>query len=763
MSDHARRLREATAAVIGFLRAELKGAAADPALPEALASLRLGYLRMENLWAYFAEHPDGLTSGRSDGPASRLHLLRALSARYATQVVLPRCGGCDRAVRLPQMGDDGQRRCAACYARARVEECGLCGRQCRVARRDPQGRSICSACADRDRTRWEPCSTCGKTARVAARGAAGPICNQCLPRRMIVCVCCGQEKPVQSLSPSGPLCGACYARSRRYECSICHRRLAAAPPRGPDGERICDRCWQPPPRPCRVCNEVKVIKNGEASGAGICNQCQRANAPRRECAECGRVRSTHVHLPIGAVCSSCAFRLQHILAPCATCHQQRPSIGRDRQGRRICGPCAGETESWTCPGCGQVRFRFSKGRCINCTARQMLDELLSTSAGQTHPQLGQLATLFDVDNHAHAVISWVTKTKSARTLHRLAQGGDAISHQLLDAEPPGKDLDYLRQLLVFAEVLPARFEAVEGVRKWLTDSLGDADSDTAVLLRRYATWSLLRRARTRRRRHRPVSSKNLRMRITTARQWIEWLQANDTTLTEASQAHIDQWLAEGKQTRYELRDFVRWTQREQICGPLQVPFRPRGQPHQFLNDDHRWATLRRCAHDDSLPLVTRAAGGLVLLFGFSPGRLVRIARSDVTITENTVLLKIGRAPLPLPAPLAALIREQTEAASRVRTQVLLPRPDHPQRWLFPGERPGQHADAGRLAITLQRQLGIHVRPSHNAALSRWAEDLPVPILAEVLDMHPSTAARWSALVQRNWVGYIAERAAESRL
>lgn len=128
MSDHARRLREATAAVVAFLCDELEGHGADPdPLQEALVSLGIGYRRMENLREYFDEHPDGLTSGRSDGPASRLYLLQALVARYPAQVALPRCGGCDRAVRLPQMGEDGQRRCAACYARLNVAECVLCG------------------------------------------------------------------------------------------------------------------------------------------------------------------------------------------------------------------------------------------------------------------------------------------------------------------------------------------------------------------------------------------------------------------------------------------------------------------------------------------------------------------------------------------------------------------------------------------------------------------------------------------------------------
>jgi len=47
-------------------------------------------------------------------------------------------------------------------------------------------------------------------------------------------------------------------------------------------------------------------------------------------------------------------------------------------------------------------------------------------------------------------LTWVRKTKSAQTLGRLAREGDALTHEVFDAEPAGKHLDYLRQLLIFA-------------------------------------------------------------------------------------------------------------------------------------------------------------------------------------------------------------------------------------------------------------------------------------------------------------------------
>lgn len=433
-------------------------------------------------------------------------------------------------------------------------------------------------------------------------------------------------------------------------------------------------------------------------------------------------------------------------------------VGRDSRGRRICGPCSGETKTPKCPTCQRVAYSFSGDRCITFTAREALSGVTETASGETHPQLQDLTSVFDLEHHPQAVMAWARESKSAQTLGRLAKPGGVITHHDLDAAPPGRHLDHLRQLLVFAGVLPARDNAIEGTKQWFENWIVDVDRDTAALLRRYVTWSVLRRARARRHRPIPVNPKTLRRHILTARHWLEWLNSTGVSFSAVNQGHLDQWLAEGAQTRRALRDFVLWAQREQLCGPLKVPARRQGQPHQFLAEEDRWAALRRCAQDDTIPLSRRAAGGLVLLFGVAPARIVRLTTADITVTEGRPLLTIGKAPLPLPEPLAVVVQAQLKEAVTARTRAVLHRANPAIQWLFPGERHGWHADSARLVVVLREHLGIRVRPSHNAAFSRWAEDLPVPILADVLGVDPNTAAQWCALVQRNWAGYVAERA-----
>jgi hypothetical protein len=82
-----------------------------------------------------------------------------------------------------------------------------------------------------------------------------------------------------------------------------------------------------------------------------------------------------------------------------------------------------------------------------------------------------------------------------------------------------------------------------------------------------------------------------------------------------------------------------------------------------------------------------------------------------------------------------------------------------RRWPFPGRLPGQPISADTLMLKLRRH-GIVVSSARTAALIALATDLPAPVLAELLDLHISTAVRWVTYVKRDWTDYLAARAAE---
>ena len=53
--------------------------------------------------------------------------------------------------------------------------------------------------------------------------------------------------------------------------------------------------------------------------------------------------------------------------------------------------------------------------------------------------------------------------------------------------------------------------------------------------------------------------------------------------------------------------------------------------------------------------------------------------------------------------------------------------------------------------------GIDARPARNAALIALLEDVPPPILADLLGLNIGTAARWADIARRDWTAYLAAR------
>ena len=80
-----------------------------------------------------------------------------------------------------------------------------------------------------------------------------------------------------------------------------------------------------------------------------------------------------------------------------------------------------------------------------------------------------------------------------------------------------------------------------------------------------------------------------------------------------------------------------------------------------------------------------------------------------------------------------------------------------RRWLFTGKLPGLPIKAGRLHVALNK-LGIVCTQHRQAALLELAMQLPAPVLADLLDVHPVSAAHWKQLGQGDWASYVAHRA-----
>jgi hypothetical protein len=354
-----------------------------------------------------------------------------------------------------------------------------------------------------------------------------------------------------------------------------------------------------------------------------------------------------------------------------------------------------------------------------------------------------------------SVTAWLTGMPGGRLLAALAATAHRreVTHALLDEQPQNPALHHVRDLLVQAGVLPPRDEYLERIEPWLREILAARPAHHAALVRPYATWHVLRRAR-RRSRGRGASTMSAagwaRGRILAALAFLAWLDDRGTTLGAATQADIDDWLHGATRYRYLLRDFLTWARARRLAGQVTVPALPRSELAGLISEDSRWQLLSRCLRDPGIPLDVRTAGALLLLYGQFVSRLTRLTAADIEQQGPDTCLRLDTVPVLLPPRLAALVRAQLDAA-----------PGNPgSRPLFPGRSTARPVAPQTLTRRL-RQHGIEPRQARNTALAAWASDLPPAVLASLLGVHIQTAVNWASRTRRDWTSYLAERARAS--
>ena len=170
-----------------------------------------------------------------------------------------------------------------------------------------------------------------------------------------------------------------------------------------------------------------------------------------------------------------------------------------------------------------------------------------------------------------------------------------------------------------------------------------------------------------------------------------------------------------------------------------------------MNPDTRWEIVGRLLHDDHLTLTDRVAGCLVLLYAQQLTHIVALTVDQVIAAEDGVHLKLGGSRTIIPEPLGGLLLELA-ANGRTHTGV----GSHVTRhWLFPGLHPGRPLHPSGLGQRLRR-LGIATMPGRRAALMHLASQLPAAVLAEILNLHPTTAVHWVAAAGGDWNNYAAQ-------
>jgi hypothetical protein len=470
------------------------------------------------------------------------------------------------------------------------------------------------------------------------------------------------------------------------------------------------------------------------------------------CVDCGRERPCYWAKTDQPVCLNCtAIRGAEA---CVGCGQRRVA-SRRVDGGILCQTCdiAHGYTTGTCHGCG-LTAPLIRGLCVGCRLRARVDELTAGAdaeiAGTLTPFLRELANA----ENPSSTLRWVY-TPGFEITRRLLAGEIPISHQGLDqaAVDAPKPVAFLRAKLVSSGVLSPRDEASAQFAIWHTAAvLQIAPGRDRAHVRAYATWQVAHQlAHTVKRRGEASESsrKYARSLVSEAVKLVGWLHGRQLELADLRQDLVDEWIAAGVRMRRRVRLFLAWLRRANVIGALSVDWDDRLPTRPAIDDEQRFAILRRLLHDDDLDPRDRFTGSVLLLYGKPITRIASLRTTDIhTTPAGQITLRLGHGEIPLPEPLA-------EIAQKLHDREL--QRTGSDGWLIPGRHVGQHVSADTLGRRLKHYGIDRSREGRHAALLALAARLPAPILAERIGIHQSRAAAWVRMAGGTYADYVALR------
>jgi hypothetical protein len=617
------------------------------------------HISLHQVDAYLRERADALRAGAGDMPLALFRLLRHL-AQAGAPVTVPACSSCgQQRANLPERDDAGLRVCLSCAARRRSKRCTRCKSVGRVATIEPDG-AVCERCYVRDPARHEQCTGCGHRRRVISRRPdGGPVCGSCHRSPARPCSGCGNAAPAVAQTASGPVCRSCYERDHRpRRTGVCGRcgRTATIKVGGLDGASgLCERCSAGGRAVCSNCGRQRFC-TGDRGSRPLCHACR--PMPTAACVRCRHDRRVVIRWPIGAVCRDCYRWIRSHPAVCPACAQTRVLFALNGDGQVVCGPCGNDERDYLCRECGGGEEIFTGGRCVRCVVRQRVTDLMRRPDGELDPAAAVLVDALSAARRPRSVLQWLSNPNGgAHILRSITEQGTPLTHEALDAAEPGYGVIALRQTLVHAGALPARHEPLERLPRWVDRLLTAAPGRDHDTLRRYAVWSLLRRARRHaaRRRFTARSAQHLRNKIHAVIGFALWLDSRNVALAELTQELVDRWLDEGGS--HHISGFLHWAAHHGLTNDLQVPRRRPGKPQPAMSEQNRWSTVSRCLKDTTMPTDVRAAGALLLLYGLPVTRIVELRRDQLVEHDGRPHLVIGQHRAVIPPSLARLLAE----------------------------------------------------------------------------------------------------------
>ena len=708
--------------------------------------------------AYLASNPDGLLAPDPLCPLGIVRLTQVL-VTHGHEVTPPACARCGRRVHLPRQ-EPGGRICESCHRLAQApRSCTRCGRPGRPHARFGE-EVLCRNCYRKD-----PTVTSGMQ-QMRPHPADRPTCRGRQPvlpdLRAAPGACLCRLRPAATraaLTAAGPVCAGCYPKHQaRRECGRCGTITVIAVRETGDQPDLCYPCWESARRRRRPAKARPTSRTESATNNGRV-QPQPKQPRMATCCLCDRTRTITVNWPIGPVCGSCYLTTQEHPAVCHDCSAVRVLIAKDADGQPICGPCAGSRFDYRCSKCGTAGRVYAAGNCYRCRVEIRLAALLGGGQGPIPDHLVPLADALLAAEKPRSVLVWLDRSPAAQLLARLAAQETRLTHAVLDSLPPSRAVHFVRRMLVDTGVLSERLEHLDRIVPWLDAQLERRPPSQARLVRPYAQWHLLHRARRRAQRRGDSigAAHGLRETIRVALNLLDWLDEQELDLASLTQHHVDSWLAEpiGSHRRYLARDFLKWAVSKRLAPRnVSIPAMKVGEPRTFADSEDYTQQLRRCLHDEDVPADIRAAGALILLYGLRITDVLTLRSDQVVERDRDHYLQIGDNQLLLPPPLAALLKQLPLRRNNNRS--VLPSTGSSAPLLFPGFNHAQPLHSGTFGTRLLRH-GITPHAGRNTAMVTLAADLPASVLASLLGIHEVTATRWAQRTKRDWHTYLAER------
>ncbi|MFI5688470.1 hypothetical protein [Streptomyces sp. NPDC051636] len=697
------------------------------------------------------------------------------------------CWACRKIV-IPAARTEEGAWCTRCRQHHLAEPCSRCGLTKPVGLRREDGRPVCRACYQHVHPRpLRQCVDCGDARPASRISEDGPLCEKCDNRRAptILCPQCGQNRKVGILSTGvcracarqatprqtcvncgllrlavyrdekgQPWCDGCRRADQAQSCTGCGRRtvVTARDERGP----WCDRCWQivRPGPTCRDCGS-RPSAPVTSDGTPRCVPCYSAAVV--PCARCGTPARAERRWPEGPVCLACvdAVRLTH--QDCHRCGRLGGVFHREANGP-LCPECAGVTFSYRCPTCAAMG-RLIQGQCPPCRARLVLTEAFTDADGRQDTRLVPLAELLEHYDNPYSMILYLRRP-GGQLIRDMVRGTLPCTHEALDALRQTTSVQHLRGLLVLAEILEPREEQLAQLKRDFDIILGEVSSVAdRTILARYARWHLMPLAHQRldQTGFSRYQREHLRRQLGAARVLLGHIRSRGRTLDSVTQHLVDRWLIANPTHQYYARPFLLWAATSELApADVAIATSSRNGERSIMNDTDRVLTALKLETDHSLPLADRVAGCLVLQYGQSTDRIVKLTLAQIHIhpDEPGVLgLQLGREPLWLRPRLSALLQQLTHE----RRPLAAALKDQETPYLFPGLRPSSPLSSNTLQRRLQR-LGIpSANKARNGAWLALVGAVHWKMLADLLGAADGTAHHWHKWNGGDRASYVASR------